>query len=147
MADNTFILNTGAKIPALGFGKLATSVSHMIIIMNNNVLGTWQAAPGEVAKAVEHALKSGYRHVDAAYAYSNEEEVGLGLKKAFESGIKREDVFVTTKLWSTYHRRVQENLELSLAKLGLDYVDLYLMHWPVALNPNGNSLILHLNMN
>jgi glycerol 2-dehydrogenase (NADP+) len=96
---------------------------------------------------VEHALKSGYRHIDAAYAYSNEEEVGLGLKKTFDSGIKREDVFVTTKLWSTYHRRVQENLELSLARLGLDYVDLYLMHWPVALNPNGNRLILPLKLN
>jgi glycerol 2-dehydrogenase (NADP+) len=95
---------------------------------------------------VEHALKSGYRHIDAAYAYSNEEEVGLGLKKAFESGIKREDVFVTTKLWSTYHRRVQDNLELSLGKLGLDYVDLYLIHWPVALNPKGNVFNLPLKI-
>jgi diketogulonate reductase-like aldo/keto reductase len=66
----------------------------------------------------------------------------VGLKNAFESGIKREDVFVTTKLWSTHHRRVQENLELSLEKLGLDYVDLYLMHWPVALNPNGKCRLL-----
>jgi glycerol 2-dehydrogenase (NADP+) len=120
----------------------------MIVIMVITMFsGTWQAAPGEVAKAVEHALKIGYRHVDAAYAYSNEEEVGMGLKKAFKSGIKREDVFVTTKLWFTYHRRVQENLELSLAKLGLDYVDLYFMHWPVALNPNGNGLILRSKMN
>ena len=71
----------------------------------------------------------------------------MGLKKAFESGIKREDVFVTTKLWSTHHRRVQENLELSLAKLGLDYIDLYLMHWPVALNPNGKSRLLLSQMN
>jgi glycerol 2-dehydrogenase (NADP+) len=86
---------------------------------------------------VEYALSVGYRHIDAAYSYGNEDEVGLGLKKAFESGLKREDVFVTTKLWSTHHRRVQENLDMSLKKLGLDYIDLYLMHWPVAMNPNG----------
>ena len=77
----------------------------------------------------------------------NEEEVGLGLKAAFQLGIKREDIFVTTKLWSTHHRCVQENLELSLAKLGLDYIDLYLMHWPVALNPNGKAPLLPSKMN
>lgn len=87
---------------------------------------------------MEYALSIGYRHIDTAYSYGNEEEVGLGLKKAFDAGLKREDVFVTTKLWSTHHRRVQENLDMSLKKLGLDYVDLYLMHWPVAMNPNGN---------
>ncbi|KAH8777982.1 NADP-dependent oxidoreductase domain-containing protein [Hyaloscypha finlandica] len=119
MAETVFSLNTGRKIPALGFG-------------------TWQSKPGEVEKAVEYALSVGYRHIDAAYSYGNEEEVGIGLKKAFEAGVKREDVFVTTKLWSTHHRRVQENLAMSLDKLGLDYVDLYLMHWPVAMNTNGN---------
>lgn len=87
---------------------------------------------------MEYALSVGYRHIDAAYSYGNEEEVGIGLKKAFATGLKREDVFVTTKLWSTHHKRVQENLEMSLKKLGLDYVDLYLMHWPVAMNPKGN---------
>jgi diketogulonate reductase-like aldo/keto reductase len=74
----------------------------------------------------------------AAYCYGNEDEVGEGLKEAFDSGIKREDIFVTTKLWCTYHSRVEENLDKSLKSLGLDYVDLYLMHWPVAMNPNGN---------
>jgi glycerol 2-dehydrogenase (NADP+) len=101
-------------------------------------LGTWQSKAGEVERAVEYALSIGYRHIDTAYSYGNEEEVGIGLKKAFDAGIKREDVFVTTKLWSTHHKRVQENLEMSLEKLGLDYIDLYLMHWPVAMNPNGN---------
>src|ERR1700712_5662433 len=86
MSVNThFKLNTGASIPAVG-------------------LGTWQSAPGEVAAAVEHALKSGYRHIDAAFIYQNENEVGEGLKKAFASGIKREDVFVTSKLWCTFHQ-------------------------------------------
>ncbi|RFU32128.1 hypothetical protein B7463_g4233, partial [Scytalidium lignicola] len=120
MADTTFKLNTGAEIPALGFG-------------------TWQSPPGEVQKAVSHALKIGYKHVDGAYCYGNENEVGNGLKEAFDSGLKREDVFVTTKLWCTYHSRVEENLDKSLKSLGLDYVDLYLIHWPVAMNPNGND--------
>ncbi|KAH8802733.1 NADP-dependent oxidoreductase domain-containing protein [Xylogone sp. PMI_703] len=120
MANTPLKLNTGATIPALG-------------------LGTWQSAAGEVEKAVSHALKVGYRHVDAAYCYGNEDEVGKGLKEAFASGVKREDVFVTTKLWCTYHSRVEEALDKSLKSLGLDYVDLYLMHWPVAMNPNGND--------
>jgi diketogulonate reductase-like aldo/keto reductase len=101
-------------------------------------LGTWQSEAGLVKKAVSYALSIGYRHIDAAYCYGNEDEVGEGLKEAFASGIKREDVFVTTKLWCTYHSRVEQNLDMSLKSLGLDYVDLYLMHWPVAMNPNGN---------
>ncbi|KAH8599251.1 NADP-dependent oxidoreductase domain-containing protein [Bisporella sp. PMI_857] len=119
MTDIRFKLNTGAEIPALG-------------------LGTWQSEAGEVTKAVEYALSIGYKHIDGAYCYANEDEVGAGLKKAFESGVKREDIFVTTKLWCTYHSRVEEGLDKSLKSLGLDYVDLYLVHWPVAMNPNGN---------
>ncbi|KAF7716207.1 Aldo/keto reductase family protein [Penicillium ucsense] len=119
-ADVRFRLNTGAEIPALG-------------------LGTWQSAPGEVARAVYHAIKVGYRHIDGAMCYGNENEVGQGIKQAIDEGIvTREDLFVTTKLWCTYHTRVQEGLDESLKNLGLDYVDLYLMHWPLAMNPNGN---------
>lgn len=136
MAGTVFPLNTGAKIPALGFGEFSCPPSKLTDILTRP--GTWQAKAGEVERAVEYALSIGYRHIDTAYSYGNEDEVGLGLKRAFESGLKREDVFVTTKLWSTHHRRVQENLDMSLKKLGLDYVDLYLMHWPVAMNPNGN---------
>lgn len=85
-----------------------------------------------------HAIEVGYRHVDAAYCYGNEDEVGEGLKAALSSGrVRREDVFVTTKLWCTYHAKVQEGIEKSLEALGLDYVDLFLMHWPVAMNPKG----------
>lgn len=124
MAQKTFTLNTGAQIPALG-------------------LGTWQSPPGAVAKAVEYALSIGYRHIDAAFCYGNEAEVGEGLRAAFASGIRREDVFVTTKLWCTYHTRVEENLDLSLKDLGLDYVDLYLMHWPIAMNPNGEISMIY----
>jgi len=122
MAASTFFkLNTGARIPAVG-------------------LGTWQSAPGEVKQAVSHALKVGYKHIDCAWVYGNEDEVGQGLKEGFETAnVKREDVFITTKLWCTYHSRVAENLELSLKSLGVDYVDLYLMHWPVPMNPKGND--------
>ncbi|BDD58158.1 H/ACA snoRNP pseudouridylase subunit [Monascus purpureus] len=120
VADVKFKLNTGAEIPAVG-------------------LGTWQSAPGEVEKAVSHAIAVGYRHIDTAFCYQNEHEVGQGIKEALASGkVKREDLFVTTKLWCSYHTRVEEALDASLKNLGLDYIDLYLMHWPVAFNPNGN---------
>lgn len=121
--DTRFKLNTGAEIPALG-------------------LGTWQSQPGEVARAVFHAIKVGYRHIDAALCYGNENEVGQGIKEAIDAGIvKREDLFVTTKLWCSYHARVEEGLQQSLTDLGLDYVDLYLMHWPLAMNHKGNHNI------
>lgn len=121
MADLSFTLNTGHKIPAIGYG-------------------TWQAAPGVVAEGVYHALKSGYRLLDCAYCYGNEAEVGQGLAKAIGEGIvKREDVFVVTKVWATYNTRVSLGLEKSLAALGLDYVDLYLVHWPLLMNPEGND--------
>ena len=101
-------------------------------------LGTWQSPPGEVEKAVSHALSVGYKHIDCAFCYQNEDEVGQAFTKALKRGqIKRKDIFVTAKLWCTYHTRVEENLDFSLKKLGLDYVDLYLMHWPVAMNPEG----------
>lgn len=68
----------------------------------------------------------------------NEHEVGIGIKEALSTGaVKREDLFVTTKLWCTDQERVEEALDTSLKKLGLDYVDLYLVHWPVFMNPNG----------
>lgn len=90
--------------------------------------------------AVAHAIKSGYRHIDCAYVYGNEKEVGEGIKEGLAAtGISRTDLFITTKLWCSYHTRVEQNLDMSLKLLGLDYVDLYLMHWPIAMNPNGND--------
>ncbi|KAF5709449.1 alcohol dehydrogenase [Fusarium globosum] len=120
MAPSSFKLNTGQEIPALG-------------------LGTWQSPAGEVEKAVTYALKDGYKLIDCAYCYGNEEEVGAGLKAAFEAGVKREDIFVVTKVWATYNTRPELGLDKSLKALGLDYVDLFLVHWPLLLNPEGND--------
>jgi aldehyde reductase len=97
-------------------------------------LGTWKSKPGEVTQAVEDAIDIGYRHLDCAYVYNNEKEVGVALKNKIEGGkIKRDDIFITTKLWNTFHRPelVEVGLRKSLDNLGLEYVDLYLMHWPL----------------
>lgn len=109
----TFVLNTGDKIPAIG-------------------LGTWQSKPNEVKNAVEAALKAGYRHIDTALAYGNEAEVGEGIKA---SGIPREEIWITTKLDNPWHKRVEQGLQSSLKSLGVDYIDLYLIHWPSSTDP------------
>jgi len=124
MAENTslnhtkwkFKLNTGEEIPAVG-------------------LGTWQSPPGQVREAVKVALRKGYRHIDTALAYGNEKEVGLGIK---DSGVPREEIWITTKLDNPWHKRVEEGLDSSLESLGVDYVDLYLMHWPCSTQPDTN---------
>ena len=93
-------------------------------------LGVWQMAPGsETEQAVEWALEAGYRHIDTASLYRNEQSVGAALRR---SGLPREQVFVTTKLMPT-HASATRELEKSLERLGLGYVDLYLIHWPLPL--------------
>ncbi|WEV38725.1 aldo/keto reductase [Lactobacillus sp. ESL0680] len=108
---DTYELNNGVKIPAVGFG-------------------TWQTPDGEVAQnSVMAAINAGYRLIDTAAAYGNEESVGKGISK---SGINRYDLFVATKLWNTDHgyKKTAAAIDTSLEKLGLDYLDLYLIHWP-----------------
>lgn len=102
-------------------------------------LGTWKSEPGKVKEAVYTALKSGYTHIDCALVYGNEAEVGKALNKALNEGIlTREDLWVTSKLWNNAHKSedVIPALEQSLKDLQLDYLDLYLMHWPVAFKPD-----------
>lgn len=101
-------------------------------------LGTWKSAKGKVEEAVYNALKSGYTHIDCALVYGNEAEVGNGIKKALNEGVlTRDDLWVTSKLWNNAHKKedVQPALEQSLKDLQLDYLDLYLIHWPVAFRP------------
>lgn len=109
--DSVYRLNNGVKIPVLGFG-------------------TWQIKDEEVAYAsVLAALRAGYRHIDTAEAYGNEEAVGRAIK---DSGIPREEIFLTTKLGNNHltYGDACKAIDDSLARLGLDYIDLYLIHWP-----------------
>lgn len=104
-------MNNGLVIPAVGFG-------------------TFKAADGEEAyQSTLAAIKAGYRHIDTAAIYKNEESVGRAIK---DSGLAREELFVTTKLWNDAHsyEGAKKALSASLKRLGLDYVDLYLIHWP-----------------
>src|SRR5437016_5178110 len=105
-------LASGGSIPVLGLGVFRA------------------AAGGETERAVLHALEVGYRHVDTAAVYGNEEDVGRALR---QSGVPRSEVFVTTKLWNADQGldRTATACQKSLERLGLDYVDLYLIHWPL----------------
>ncbi|KAF5357012.1 hypothetical protein D9756_006530 [Leucocoprinus leucothites] len=111
-ASTSVKLNTGAEMPTVG-------------------LGTWKSKPGAVEVAVAHALKHGYKSIDTAAAYANEAEVGKGIK---DSGVPRDQFFLTTKLDNCDHKDVEGALNKSLAKLGTDYLDLWLMHWPAPMN-------------
>jgi alcohol dehydrogenase (NADP+) len=98
-------------------------------------LGTWKSGKGKVEEAVKIALNNGYRHIDCASTYGNEAEIGSAFKDIFSQGkIKREDVWVTSKLWNDSHKKehVIPAIKKTLDDLQLDYLDLYLMHWPVA---------------
>ncbi|KAJ7167313.1 Aldo keto reductase [Mycena crocata] len=107
-ASTSVKLNTGADMPTVG-------------------LGTWKSPPGAVEHAVEFALKNGYTHIDTAAAYGNEAEVGQGIAA---SGVARGSIFLTTKLDNPDQKEAAAALESSLKKLGTDYLDLWLMHWP-----------------
>jgi aldehyde reductase len=122
--QRNFALNDGdGEIPALGFGTLVSDTA-------------------ETRSATKAAVEAGFRHLDCAERYRNEEEVGGALKELFAQGtVRREDLFVTTKLWNNNHRpeRVKSALQASLNRLGLDSVDLYLVHTPFAFQPGDDQ--------
>ncbi|KIJ58189.1 hypothetical protein HYDPIDRAFT_159376 [Hydnomerulius pinastri MD-312] len=111
-ATTSVTLNTGAVMPTVG-------------------LGTWKSQPGQVEYAVEFALKNAYTHIDTATAYDNEKEVGLGIKA---SGVAREQIFLTTKLFNTDQKYASKALNYSLEQLDTPYIDLWLMHWPAPMS-------------
>ena len=99
-------------------------------------IGTWQSDPEKLYDVIIEAVKYGYRHIDCAYIYQNEAIVGRALKHLFDAGVvRREELWITSKLWNASHRREQAlpAIRKSLELLGLDYLDMYLIHWPVAL--------------
>lgn len=115
-------LNDGNSLPALGLGTVSSG-DHL-----------------DVKNQVVAAVKAGYRHIDTAWYYGTEKYVGQALKQIFEEGIaKREDLFITTKVWPCFYKNPEISLKQSLHDLGLDYVDLVLQHWPVCFRASDNG--------
>jgi aldehyde reductase len=119
--STTVKLNSGHEMPLFG-------------------LGTWLSKPGEVGNAVKIALTNGYKLLDCAQAYENQAEIGAVLKELFDGGkVKREDVFITSKVWNTFHsyNLALKSVESTLADLKIDYLDLCLIHWPTGYQEGG----------
>jgi diketogulonate reductase-like aldo/keto reductase len=120
----TKVLNNGESIPLIG-------------------LGTWKSKPGQIKDATLHAVRAGYRHIDCAEYYANEHEIGQALQIVFMDGVvKREDLFLTSKLWNNHHSKasVRPAVEKILRDLKVQYLDLLLIHWPVVTGNVGPTL-------
>jgi len=125
--DKFVVLSTGAKMPKIALGTWQPT---------NVIPGKQGSDAHEVKDAVKMAVKAGYRHIDTAWAYFNEKEIGEALHELFDEGVvKREDIFITTKLYAFFFHKddVEKVLREQLAALGLSYVDMYLIHGPIAM--------------
>ncbi|KAM7191619.1 NADP-dependent oxidoreductase domain containing protein [Naviculisporaceae sp. PSN 640] len=127
---------SGTPLPGVNISPLTSNLDDIPPIG----LGTWLSDRDKVADAVEYALKSGYRHIDAAWIYKNEDKTGQGLKRALKStshSFSRKDIWITSKLWNAHHRpeEATKAIQETLRNLGVEYLDLYLIHWPVAFVP------------
>lgn len=143
-SGKTLTLSNGVKMPAVGFGTFAS-----------------EGSVGETYAAVTAALNTGYRHLDCAWFYLNEHEVGDGIRDFLKANpsVKRSDIFVTTKVWNHLHRRedVLWSVNNSLERMKLDYIDLFLVHWPIAseketqekpkIGPDGKVCVMPLQNN
>ncbi|KAM0676720.1 hypothetical protein BDAP_002730 [Binucleata daphniae] len=113
MKNRKLKLNNGNEIPQIG-------------------LGTWRIVGDKVEEVIRNAISIGYRHIDTALVYKNEKEIGNVLQKLFKEGVvKREELFITSKLWNTYHECPEKALQITLNDLQIDYLDLYIIHWPL----------------
>jgi Aldo/keto reductase family len=121
-------LNNGVSMPALGFGTFAN-----------------EGSKGETHKAVIHALNAGYRHLDCAWFYQNEDEVGTGVQEFLSQSpsVQRSDIFITTKVWNHLHEPedVEWSIKDSLERLQTPYVDAFLIHWPIATEKNEDGTV------
>ncbi|EJP68778.1 NADP(+) coupled glycerol dehydrogenase [Beauveria bassiana ARSEF 2860] len=120
-APTVFQLNNGCEMPGLGLGTRKPK------------------RPNETYEAVKKALEVGYRHIDTAFRYNNEDQVGKAVR---DSGLLRQAVWVTTKVDNSWHHRVAESVQISLARMGLKYIDLLLMHWPSPVDPDDTKKAL-----
>ncbi|EUC31089.1 hypothetical protein COCCADRAFT_28131 [Bipolaris zeicola 26-R-13] len=125
--QKTYKLYNGVTIPAVGFGTFAS-----------------EGASGETYAAVTTALKTGYRHLDCAWFYQNEEEVGAAVRDFLKENpsVTRKDLFICTKVWNHLHEpdQVKWSFNSSLTKLGMDYIDAFLVHWPIAAESDDNHM-------
>lgn len=121
--EKRIALNDGNSIPALGLGTVPSE------------------DPADVKNQVMAAIRAGYRLIDTAWYYGTEKYVGEGIHQALEEGIvKREDLFITTKVWPLMHHSVEKSIENSLKTIGVDYLDLVLQHWPICIHGDANGL-------